>query len=180
MDVSPQQDSPTLLAGGTLTSAGFIGLLATQFLTALNDNIFRWLVIGIAKDHVTEDQVGNVLMGGTLGFVLPYLVLAAPAGYLADRHPKRSVILGCKVAEIVIMALGIGAILCGGWGAAWALGLLMTTVALMGGQSAMFSPARAGSIPEVLKPELISKANGLFTLATVIASVIGMVVGNAL
>ena len=30
----------------------------------------------------------------------------------------------------------------------------------------------------MLKPELISKANGLFTLATVIATVIGMVIGN--
>jgi hypothetical protein len=28
-------------AGGGLASAGFLGLLATQFLTALNDNIFR-------------------------------------------------------------------------------------------------------------------------------------------
>ena len=30
----------------------FWACLATQFLTALNDNIFRWLVIGIGKDHV--------------------------------------------------------------------------------------------------------------------------------
>ena len=52
-------------------------------------------------------------MAGTVCFVLPYLVLAAPAGYLADRYPKRSVIVGCKVAEIVIMVLGVGAILCG-------------------------------------------------------------------
>ena len=58
------------------------------------------------------------------------------------------------------------------------MGLLFATVALLGAQAALFSPARAGSIPEVLRPELISKANGLFTLATVIATVIGMVIGN--
>jgi acyl-[acyl-carrier-protein]-phospholipid O-acyltransferase/long-chain-fatty-acid--[acyl-carrier-protein] ligase len=175
-------------AGGGLASAGFLGLLATQFLTALNDNIFRWLVIGIGKDHVAhyaETSGGgwltkdNVLMAGTLFLVLPYLVLAAPAGYLADKYPKRSVILGCKLAEIGIMVLGVAAIALGGTlSATWAVGLLFLTVALLGSQSALFSPARAGSIPEVLRPELISKANGLFTLATVVATVLGMVIGN--
>src|SRR5688500_10219775 len=162
-----------------LLSAGFAGLISTQFLTALNDNVFRWLVIGISKD-IAPGQVGNVLMAGTAAFVLPYLVLAAPAGYLADKYPKRSVIVGCKVAEILIMVLGVAAILCSQMQAQLALALLMAAVALLGSQAAMFSPSRAGSIPEVLRPELISKANGLFTLCTVIASVIGMVIGNGL
>jgi len=172
------RSSISATADGSLLSAGFLGLLATQFLTALNDNIFRWLVIGIAKDHVAESHVGTVLMAGTACFVLPYLVLAAPAGYLADKFTKRSVIVGCKLAEVLIMLLGVAAILCGNMGTATALGMLFTAVALLGGQSALFSPARAGSIPEALKPELISKANGWFALATVIASVIGMVIGN--
>ena len=101
-----------------------------------------WLVIGIAKDHVDESQVGSVLMAGTACFVLPYLVLAAPAGYLADKFAKRTVIVGCKIAEIAIMVFGVVAILCGNLGAATALGLLFTAVALLGGQSALFSPAR--------------------------------------
>ena len=177
-------------AGSSLFSAGFLGLLATQFLTALNDNIYRWLIIGIGKDHVAAYEKahgaggwlndGNVLMAGTACLVFPYLVLAAPSGYLADRFSKRSVIVGCKFAEIVIMLIGVGAILCGNMSGTWAVGLLFTTVALLGAQAAMFSPARAGSIPEVLRPELISKANGLFTLFTVIATVIGMVIGNQL
>jgi acyl-[acyl-carrier-protein]-phospholipid O-acyltransferase/long-chain-fatty-acid--[acyl-carrier-protein] ligase len=189
MDSAPATGStPTHSAGQPLVSAGFFGLLATQFLTALNDNIFRWLVIGIGKDHVARAQSAgasgwltddNVLMAGTLFLVAPYLVLAAPAGYLADRYPKRSVIVGCKLAEILIMILGVGAILSGGaLPVHWAVGLLFLTVALLGSQAALFSPARAGSIPEVLRPELISKANGLFTLATVVATVVGMVVGN--
>jgi acyl-[acyl-carrier-protein]-phospholipid O-acyltransferase/long-chain-fatty-acid--[acyl-carrier-protein] ligase len=167
-------------AGGSLFSAGFLGLLATQFLTAANDNIFRWLVIGIGKQHVDESQHNSILTAGTVCLVLPYLVLAAPAGYLADRYPKRSVIFGCKLAEIVIMLIGVAAILCGRMTAGWAVGMMMATVALLGAQTALFSPARAGSIPEILRSELISKANGLFTLCTVIATVIGMVVGNRL
>ncbi|MCP3695738.1 MAG: hypothetical protein GY917_26300, partial [Planctomycetaceae bacterium] len=33
-----------------LRSKSFLGLLLTQLLTAINDNVFRWLVIGVGKD----------------------------------------------------------------------------------------------------------------------------------
>jgi len=163
---------------GGLTSASFVGLLFTQLLTAVNDNAFRWLVIGVGKQILeqtgAEEDVALVLTAGTACFVLPYLVLAAPAGYLADRFSKRSVIVACKVAEIAIMALGIVAIMIGN------LWFLFFVVAMMGMQSALFSPAKLGSIPELLRTEKISAANGLFGLTTVIATVVGMVVGNVL
>ncbi|MAV37763.1 MAG: acyl-[ACP]--phospholipid O-acyltransferase, partial [Planctomycetaceae bacterium] len=159
---------------GSLSSGSFLGLLFTQFLTATNDNVFRWLVIGIGKDYVDPSQVGKILMLGTVLFVVPYLGLAAIAGYLADRFPKNQVIVGCKIAEILIMALGIGAIFL------QSLPILFTAVFLMGAQSALFGPAKLGSIPEILRPEKVSLANGLFGLTTVGATVIGMAVGNKL
>ena len=171
---------PRLEATGGLWSLGFQGLLWTQFFTALNDNIFRWLVIGIGKDHTDAHGQGFILMAGTVAFVAPYLILAAPAGYLADRFRKRNVVLACKIAEIFIMLLGTGAILLGYLPATWAVGLLLAVVALMGSQAALFSPARAGCVPELLKPELLSKANGMFGLATVSATVLGTAAGSYL
>src|SRR5260221_6204794 len=161
MDSAHESESATnQAAGASLGSVGFLGLLATQFLTATNDNIFRWLVIGIGKQHVDESQHASILTAGTVCLVLPYLVLAAPAGYLADKYPKRSVIVGCKLAEIAIMLVGVAAILCGHMTGGWAVGLMMTTVALLGAEAALFSPARAGSIPEVSKRGLVSQENG--------------------
>lgn len=160
-----------------MSGVSFLALLVTQLLTAINDNVFRWLAIGVGKDYVDGSQVGIILTAGTACFVLPYLVLAAPAGYLADRLSKRTVIVGCKVAEIIIMALGSVAI------AMQAPPLvnvicLFTVVALMGAQSALFSPSKMGIIPELLRPEKISAANGLFGLTTVSATVIGMAIGS--
>ena len=106
-------------------------------------------------------------MAGTVCLVLPYLALAALAGYLADKFSKRSVIFGCKVAEVVFMLVGVGAILAGNLPGTTAVVLLMATVGLLGAQAAILSPARSGSIPELVRPELISKANGLATLLTV-------------
>jgi len=166
-------------AHGGLSSPSFLGLLATQTLTAINDNIFRWLVIGVAKDYVPPSQIAFILMAGTVCFVAPYLVLAAAAGYLADRFPKRQVIVGCKVAEVIIMALGCAAIMFGDTAATErSMTFVFIVVALMGAQSALFSPSKLGAIPELLKSSKISAANGLFGLATIAATVIGTGVGS--
>src|SRR6476659_1031804 len=154
MDAPGDQSVRRVTASGSLRSAGFLGLLATQFLTATNDNIFRWLVIGIGKQHVPESQHASILTLGTVCLVVPYLVLAAPAGYLADRFPKRTVMIGCKLAEIAFMVVRVIAILCGHFTGSFAVVLMMVTVALLGAQAALFSPSRAGSIPEILKQEL--------------------------
>ena len=45
--------------GEGLRSKSFIGLLLTQLLTAINDNVFRWLVIGVGKDFVDPEQVNS-------------------------------------------------------------------------------------------------------------------------
>ena len=76
-------------------STSFVGLLATQLLSVINDNVFRWLVIGIGKGLILNaSNESAILMIGSNCFILPYLILAAPAGYLADRYSKRSVIVG--------------------------------------------------------------------------------------
>ncbi|MBI1246753.1 MFS transporter [bacterium] len=155
----------------SLSSMSFIGLVLTQFFGAANDNIFRWFAIGIGKEQHPE-QVGAILMAGTVCMVAPYLIFAPHAAFFADRYSKRSVIVSCKIAEIIIMLLGIML--------AWSgqLFWLFSVVFLLGAQSAMYGPAKLGAIPEILKTKHISSANGIIGLATVVATALGTVVGN--
>lgn len=175
-DLSPEVDpsSPIKSEPSGVWSPSFQGLLWTNWLTAINDNIFRWFVIGVGKTFVPPQYHGRILMFGTVCFVLPYILFASPAGWLADRYRKRNVIIACKVAEIIVMTLGVISLLCG------SLYMLMFTVALMGAQSALFAPSKIGTIPELLSEEEISKGNGIFALATLSAVVIGMGAGNKL
>ena len=157
-----------------LASRSFLALLMTQFLGALNDNLFRWLVVPIGKDLVGDEYAAAALSGGLACFVLPYVLLAAPAGYLADRFSKRTVIVACKLGEIVVMVLGVLAIWYGN------VFLLFLVVFIMGSQSALFGPSKFGIIPELLRPDKISSGNGLVGFLTVIAVVGGTVAGNFL
>ncbi|MFH1919524.1 MAG: acyl-[ACP]--phospholipid O-acyltransferase [Planctomycetota bacterium] len=172
-------------ARGGLCSVSFIGLLVTQFLVALNDNMFRWLLIPIGKKVVDQRDIllpgfseplgpDFVLAAGAACFLLPFVVLAAPAGYLADRFSKREVMIGCKVAEIVVMILGVLVILSGN------LYVMLFVLFLMGAQSAMFSPSKYSSIPEIVRPDRISAANGLIGMTTMFAIILGSVAGNVL
>ena len=157
-----------------LGSPSFLGLLLTQWLTIVNDNTFRWLVVGIGKEYVSPDKHNMILTLGLALFVLPYLTLASPAGYLADRFSKRQVIVICKLAEIVVMLLGVWAIYLG------SLPFLFLVVAMMGAQSALFAPSKMGQLPEMLPPHRISAANGWFALATFTATIVGMWIGGGL
>jgi acyl-[acyl-carrier-protein]-phospholipid O-acyltransferase/long-chain-fatty-acid--[acyl-carrier-protein] ligase len=159
-----------------LLSITFLGLLFTQFLGAANDSVLRWLVIGIGKEYVANGKIpfeaSTVLAIGSGCFVLPYILFAAPSGYLADRFSKRTVIVACKVAEVIIMAFAVLAIVVGN------VYLMFLVVALIGTQAALFGPAKLGSIPEMLRANKISVANGVLGLTTVTALTVGTLLGN--
>ncbi|MBI3866149.1 MAG: MFS transporter, partial [Planctomycetia bacterium] len=177
---------------GGLTSRGFVCLVITQALGALNDNMFRWLAIGVgthllavpglaalgkaagdspAAQEVHKTAAVEALSWGIFWFTLPYLLLPTYAGWLADRFSKRAVIVWCKAAEIVLMLLVIGAILSG---QVW---LMFGVLFLVGAQAALFAPAKYGSIPEILRTESLSAGNGVMAMVTVMASAAGTVAG---
>ncbi|MFY8222392.1 MAG: hypothetical protein ACOVJ6_10845, partial [Pirellulales bacterium] len=124
-------------------SRGFKPLTALRALTVTNDNVLRWLAIGLGKKAVGSGEVALVLTIGTAGFVLPFVLLAWLAGWLADRYPKRSVIVWCKAAEILIAAAAAGALAWGVRSGGSFLGLpaglwaLLATVGVIGCQAAL-------------------------------------------
>ncbi|MCE9631183.1 MAG: MFS transporter [Planctomycetia bacterium] len=182
MDLAPPS-SPSRTTSGT-SQGGFVPLLALRVLTVLNDNLLRWLVIGLGKRAAGAAGTALVLTIGTAGFVLPFVALAWLAGWLADRFPKRSVIVWGKFAEILIAAaaaivVGWGA----GSGATWlalpvGLWLLLGTVTVIGVQAALMAPSILGAIPETVPAASLSNANGIFALVTLAATLAGMAGGN--
>lgn len=175
-----------------LTSRSFVSYLITQGFGAINDSMFRWLVVPVAKFRIAENFAVEsgasaaeltsraesleaiAIAAGLACFVLPFVIFAPYAGFLGDRFSKRSVTIGCKIAEVAIMALGIAGIW---WGNLYALFAILFG---MGTQSAMMSPAKMGIIPEIVTKDRVSAANGVVGLVTVISVVIGTVAGNVL
>ena len=162
-------------AKSPLWTKGFIALLITQFMVALNDNIFRWLIIPIGKCAIGWSDNPDKIRGiGSIAFLVPFLLFATYAGYCCDRFNRRKVIIWCKAAELVVMAIGTIAILL------QSVPFMLVTLFLMAAQSAFFSPAKYGSIPNIVPGNRISEANGYITMTTMVACIGGQVLGGIL
>ncbi len=153
-----------------------------NLMTVINDSMFRWYMVPIAKFRATrglpaDDIPGreSLMMGLGLGcFILPFIVFSPWAGWLAERFSKRRVTIGLKVAEIIILALGIVAILLG------VLPAMFLVLFLMGTQSALLTTTKFGMIPELVSRQHLSAANGLAGLIMLIGVITGTVAGNRL
>ena len=146
----------------------------------------RWIVIGLGKRAAAS--VGTapaaVLAVGTAVYVVPFVLFAWLAGWLADRYSKRSVVISWKFAEILI---GIVAALAIAWGAGsgvvlggipLGLWLLLGVVGLFGLQTTLLNPSLLGTIPETVPAAKLSSANGIFALVSLAATLVGMAAGN--
>ncbi len=65
------------------------------------------VAVGLLRHGDRTDRQRHRPRPGAACFTIPYLLLAPFSGSLADRYSKRVVIVACKVAEVVIMALAI-------------------------------------------------------------------------
>src|ERR1700709_220222 len=81
----------------------------TQFLGAANDNVFKnafvvFVAFGAAATSIDAGMVVNLI--GAL-FLLPFVLLSATAGQVADKVEKSRLIRLIKLFEIAIMAIGV-------------------------------------------------------------------------
>lgn len=150
----------------------FRALVGAQFFGAFNDNFFNQVLLLLAVGVLFpgEDKQGLAFAI----FALPFVLFSGMAGDLSERFSKRTIIWSMKVTEIGIMGLGAAAL----WWQSW-LGLLMVLF-LMGTQSAFFGPSKYGSIPEMVRPQSLLKANGIIAMTTFTAILLGTALAGPL
>ncbi len=145
----------------------FYLLNAAQFLGALNDNLFKFLVIYLLIAVKGQASANIILSLAGAIFVIPFLLFSSAAGVLADRLSKRNIIVFCKILEVSIMLFACIAVY-----AVWEVGLY-TALFLLATHSAIFGPSKYGIIPEIVEQKMVSRANGSLSSMTYLAMIIG-------
>lgn len=152
----------------------FWALNLTQFLGAFNDNLFKQLVLLVAVKLAVDNPENNLQGVAMFVFSLPFVLLSGVCGVLADRIRKRTIIVSCKVLEVVIMLLGLAAFLSG------SLNALLVVLFLMGAHSAYFGPAKYGILPELFRPDELPRVNGWMLMMTFLSIILGVALAGQL
>jgi len=171
-----QQESHTESAEpGQPPLRGFWSLILTQFEGAFNDNALKMVVTFVGLNMALSHWLHDALVPLTTGlFSLPFILFSMAGGFLADRFSKRTVTIGVKLLEILIMSFAtLGLTL-------RSLPLGLAAIFLMGLHSAIFGPSKYGLLPELLPERRLSWGNGILELGTFLGIIIGMAGGAVL
>jgi acyl-[acyl-carrier-protein]-phospholipid O-acyltransferase / long-chain-fatty-acid--[acyl-carrier-protein] ligase len=157
-----------------LASRRFGPLFAAQFLSAFNDNALKnALVLMIAYRADAARQLSAEILVPLAGglFILPFFLLSATAGQLADQHDKAGLIRLIKLGEILLMLVAAGAVLADS--TTWLLALLCA----MGVAATFLGPLKYAILPELLGPRELTLGNALVEAGTFVAILLGTIAG---
>jgi len=161
----------------------FLPLFATQLLNAFNDNLYKnamvlFVVYSVYSSEEAEAQFSAIASGV---FILPFFILSALAGQLADMRDKAMIIRWVKFAEIFIMMVGgAGLVLAwlGGMLSSLAIPLMLLALFAMGIHSTFFGPIKYAILPQHLKREEVLAGTGLVEAGTYVAILAGTILAG--
>ena len=142
---------------------GFYTILAAQFFSALADNALLFAAIALLQSTHAPNWHTPVLQEA---FIFSYIVLAPFVGAFADSLPKGRVMFisnNIKILGCLAMLFGLDPLIAYG---------------LVGMGAAAYSPAKYGILTEYLPPRQLVLANSWMEGLTVLAIVLGAILGG--
>jgi MFS family permease len=167
-----------LNALGLLKERRFLPLFVTQFLGAYNDNLFKTAMVIFVTyqiyDNPAREQNFNAL-ATALG-TIPFFLLSALSGQLADTNDKAKIIRIVKTCEIFIMVLGASGVFVARAGyATVGIGMMLAAVLSLGVHSTFFGPIKYAILPQHLHEDEVLGGTGLVEAGTYLAILLGTI-----
>ncbi|BET10420.1 MFS transporter [Pandoraea sputorum] len=149
----------------------------TQFLGAMNDNVFKIAFTSLVTYHASlfqdvDGKTAAFLISAI--FIAPFLLFSATSGQIADKWDKARLIRFVKTLEIAIMVVGAA-------GFVWTSApMLYVCTFLMGLHSTLFGPVKYAYLPQHLANHELVGGNGLVEMGTFVAILVGTIIGGEL
>lgn len=156
-----------------LRERNFRLLFAARTISFFGSNLVPIAVAFAVLDMTgSATDVGISFAARTLAQIATLLV----GGVVADRLPRRRVMVGSEAASMLVQ-VALAVLLLAHEARMWELFGLQ---ALGGAAFAFFTPASSGLVPQTVPAELLQSANGLMSVARYSAYVFGAATGGAL
>ena len=149
----------------------------TQFLGAMNDNVFKVAFTSLVTYHAAlfdgVDPHSAAFLISAI-FIAPFVLFSATSGQIADKIEKSRLIRLVKSLEIGIMLVGLAGFYL------HSATLLYTGTFLMGLHSTLFGPVKFAYLPQHLDQTELVGGNGLVEMGTFVAILLGTLLGGEL
>ncbi len=161
----------------------FLPLFCTQLFNAFNDNLYKTAMVLFVVYTVYNDESAEGIFSGVASFlfILPFFLLSALAGQLADMRDKAKIIRTVKMCEIGLMIIGASGLYLAWKGIAVdtvAIPLMLLALFLTGVQSTFLGPIKYAILPQHLKKDEVLAGTGLVEAGTYIAILAGTILAG--
>ncbi len=160
-----------------LRNRNFVLLWSAYGVSALGDHLSEMAVLKTQDALLADVDVTSLNARMTFMFFLPFLFLGPFAGWLADRAPRRAIMILADMIRGAIM-MGFAGLIARtqGWGT-WGP---FFPLLIVGGFAALFSPARSALLPTLIQPHQLIRANGMIAGLGIIATMAANLAGGML
>ncbi len=146
-------------------------------ISALGDHLSEMAILKTQDAASVEVDVTPLDARMTFLFFVPFFLFAPITGWLADRLPRRGLMITADLVRSVVMLSFISLL---AWTGAWGPWGPFLPLILVGAFAALFSPARSALLPTLIRPDQLVRANGMISGLGVIATMVAIVVGGYL
>lgn len=160
-----------------LLTGQFLGAFGDQFLFAA---ILAPLTHLVKTGAITAGAVSSANSLFNLVFAVPFLALAPLAGFLNDRMPKTSWLLGGNLVKIMGALVGLAGVLTFHANPEAMKWWQVAGYTIVGLGACLYSPAKYGILPEIVATDRLVRANGAVEMLTLIAILGGFAAGGML
>lgn len=163
--------------GSLLLNRNFALLVAAYGVSALGDHLSEVAIL--KTQNVLSNEVDATALNARMSFLffLPFAPLAPFAGWLADRLPRRAVMITADLVRAVLMWFLAGLI---AFTSPWGTWGPFLPLVVAGAFAAMFSPARAAMLPSLVHSDQLSRANGLIAGLGIVSTMAANLLGGYL
>lgn len=151
----------------------FLPLFITQFLGAFNDNLLKTAILAFITYNMSlnRGEEGLLLNFISILFILPFFLVSATAGQLADKYDRSKIAKTLKVIELILMICTAIAIYFKFFY------ILIIILFFMSVQSSFFGPVKYSIIPQHLNENELITGNAIIDGATYFSILLGTILG---